>query len=129
MIKKTITYTDFEGVERTEDFHFHLSRSEILETEVGVDGGMSKMLNKIIAAQDVKKIIETFKDMILRSYGEKSPDGRRFIKSRELSEAFAQTEAYTNLFMELATNTDAAVAFVNGIIPPPPASGAPVPKN
>lgn len=117
MLRKTITYTDFDQNQRTEVFHFNLSKAEIMEMELGVTGGMTQMLNKIIAEQDVSKIVETFKDIILRSYGEKSPDGKRFIKSVELSEAFAQTEAYSELFMELATDAKAAAAFVNAIIP------------
>lgn len=117
MLKKTITFTDFDGVERTEDFYFNLTKAELLEMEMGVEGGMQKMLEKIVAAQDSKKIIETFKEIILKAYGEKSPDGRRFIKSKDIVEGFTQTEAYSKLFMELATDPKAAAAFVNGIIP------------
>ena len=117
MLKKTITYVDFNGNERTEDFYFNLSKAEIMEMELGVSGGMSQMLNKIVAAQDGERIIKTFKEIILKAYGEKSPDGKRFIKSEELSTAFSQTEAYSQLFIELATNADAAAKFVNGIIP------------
>lgn len=117
MLKKTITYTDYNGVERKEDFYFNLSKAEITEMELGVVGGLSEMLAKIIATQDGPKIAEFFKTLILKSYGEKSPDGRRFIKSKELSEAFEQTEAYSNLYVELATDSDSAAKFVNGIIP------------
>ena len=122
MLKKTITYVDFDGNERTEDFFFNLSKAEVMEMELGVTGGMTQMLNKIVAEQDSKKIVETFKLIIMKAYGEKSPDGKRFVKSPELSEAFAQTEAYSDLFMELATNADAAATFVNGIIPKIPAN-------
>lgn len=118
MLKKTIEYTDYNGVERKEDFYFNLSKAEITEMEFGVAGGLSEMLAKIIATQDGPKIAEFFKMLILKSYGEKSPDGRRFIKNKELSDAFEQTEAYSNLYVELATNSDAAAKFVNGIIPP-----------
>lgn len=117
MLKKTITYEDFDGNKRTEDFYFNLSKAEILEMEMGISGGMTQMLNKIIAAQDGGRVIKTFKDIILKAYGEKSPDGKRFIKSEENSTAFSQTEAYSQLFMELATNADAAATFVNSIIP------------
>lgn len=120
MVKKTITYTDFDGNERKEDFYFNLTHAEVTEMELSTDGGLVKMLEKIVAEQDSKKIIETFKDMILRSYGEKSPDGRRFIKNQELRDAFSQTEAYSELFMEVATNAEAAAAFMNGIIPRDP---------
>ena len=117
MLKKTITYEDFDGNKRTEDFYFNLSKAEVLEMEMGISGGMSQMLNKIIAAQDGGRVIKIFKDIILKAYGEKSPDGKRFIKSEEISTAFSQTEAYSQLFMELATNADAAATFVNSIIP------------
>jgi len=117
MLKKTITYIDYDGNERTEDFYFNLSKSEIMEMELSMPGGMAQMLNKIIAAQDGEKIIKIFKEIILKAYGEKSPDGKRFIKSEELSTAFSQTEAFSQLFVELATNAEAAAQFVNGIIP------------
>jgi len=117
MLKKTITYEDFDGNKRTEDFYFNLSKAEVLEMEMGISGGMTQMLNKIIAAQDGGRVIKTFKDIILKAYGEKSPDGKRFIKSEEISTAFSQTEAYSQLFMELATNADAAATFMNSIIP------------
>jgi len=78
------------------------------------------MLEKIVASQDTKRIIEVFKDLILKSYGEKSPDGKRFVKNQELRDAFSQTEAYSELFLELATNPEAAAAFVNGIVPSSP---------
>lgn len=120
MIKKTITYTDYEGVERTEDFYFNLSPAEITEMEMGTTGGLQKMIENIIQTQDSKRIIELFKDIILRSYGEKSADGRRFQKRRDghaLCEDFAETEAYSVLFMELATNADAAAKFISGVVP------------
>ena len=117
MLKKTITYTDYNGTERKEDFYFNLSKAEVMEMERSTSGGLAQMINKIIETQDSPAIIKIFKDLILKAYGEKSPDGKRFIKSPELSEAFAQTEAYSNLFMELATDADAAAKFVNGITP------------
>lgn len=117
MLKKTITYTDYNGTERKEDFYFNLSKAEVMEMEMSTSGGLAQMINKIIETQDSPAIIKIFKDLILKAYGEKSPDGKRFIKSPELSEAFAQTEAYSNLFMELATDADAAAKFVNGITP------------
>jgi len=122
MLKKTITYVDYDGNERTEDFYFNLSKAEIAEMELSAEGGLTKLIERIVAAQDGKKIVEIFKDLILRAYGEKSPDGKRFIKSPELRDAFAQTEAYSELFMELATNVDASTAFVNGIVPIAPES-------
>lgn len=118
MLKKTIAYIDYNGTTRKEDFYFNLTQAEVTELEVSVEGGLVEMINRIVAAQNGKVIIETFKDIILRAYGEKSPDGRRFIKNQEVRDAFAQTEAYSNLFMELATDAKAASEFVNGIVPP-----------
>ena len=117
MLKKTITYHDYNGVEYTQDFYFNLSKAEIMEMELRTTGGLAEMIQKIVAAQDAPSIIKVFKDLILKSYGEKSADGKRFIKSDEISTAFSQTEAYSELFMELATNAEAAAAFVNGIVP------------
>jgi len=119
MVKKTITYTDFDGVERTEDFYFNLSKAELAEMELSETGGFSAMIDRIVKAEDNKAIITVFKNLLLASYGEKSPDGKRFVKSPELSTAFSQTNAYSELFMELATNTDGAIAFINGLAPTP----------
>jgi hypothetical protein len=117
MLKKTIKYTDYDGNERAEDFYFNLTKAEVMEMEMGTTGGMRKMLEKIVGEQDSKRIVETFKDIIMRAYGEKSPDGKRFMKSKEAADAFTQTEAYSELFMELATDAEAAAVFINGIIP------------
>jgi len=120
MMKKTIPYVDFDGNERTEEFYFNLTKAEVIEMEMSTSGGLAAMLEKIVASQDTKRIIEVFKDLILKSYGEKSPDGKRFVKNQELRDAFSQTEAYSELFLELATNPEAAAAFVNGIVPSSP---------
>lgn len=117
MIKKTITYTDYDGHERTEDFYFNLSKAELMEMELSVTGGFTQMIDRIIKAEDVPAIAKVFKELLLKSYGQKSNDGKRFIKSPELTEEFSQTEAYSELYMELATNTEAATAFVNGLAP------------
>lgn len=117
MLKKTFTYIDFNGVERTEDHYFNLSKAELMEMELSTTGGLAEMINKIVAAQDAPAIVKIFKDLVLKAYGQKSADGRRFIKSKELSDEFSQTEAYSQLFMELATDAEAAAAFVNGIVP------------
>ena len=117
MLKKTITYTDYNGSERTEDFYFNLTKAEVVEMEMSTTGGLAEMIKKIVAAQDAPSIIAIFKKLILKAYGEKSPDGKRFIKSDEISNAFSQTEAYSHLFMELATDADKAAEFVNGITP------------
>lgn len=108
---------DFDGNTRTEDFYFNLTKAEVVEMEMSTDGGMVQMLEKIVATQDSKRIIEIFRELVLKAYGEKSADGRRFIKNQELRDSFSQTEAYSDLFMELATNADAASVFVNGIVP------------
>jgi hypothetical protein len=117
MLKKTVTYVDYNGVERTEDFYFNLSKAEVAEMELSVEGGFSKMLEEIIASKDNVRIVSLFKQMVLKAYGEKSADGRRFVKSEEISKAFSETEAYSEIFMELALNSDQAAAFVNGIMP------------
>lgn len=117
MLKKTVTYVDYNGIERTEDFYFNLSKAEVTEMELSVEGGFSKMLEEIVKSKDNVRIMELFKQMVLKAYGEKSADGKRFVKSKELSEAFSQTEAYSEIFMELALDEKAAAAFVNGIMP------------
>lgn len=117
MLKKTITYVDYNGNERTEDFYFNLNKAELMEMQMGTTGGLTEMITKIVAAQDAPALIKVFKDLILKAYGEKSPDGREFDKSEKISTKFSQTEAYSQLFMELATDADAAAKFVNGIVP------------
>ena len=117
MLKKTIKYTDYNGIEREEDFYFNLNKAELTEMELSTKGGMSSLLSDIVNSHNVEKLISIFKQIILKSYGEKSEDGRRFIKTDELSKAFEQTEAYSELFIELATNTDSAIAFMNGFMP------------
>lgn len=117
MFTKKITYTDYRGTSRTEEFFFNLNKAELAEMELSTVGGMHDMLKKIMETEDMPQIVKIFKQLILKSYGEISADGKRFVKSPELSEAFSQTEAYSELFMELAQNPDAAAAFVNGVIP------------
>lgn len=117
MLKKTITYTDYNDNERTEDFYFHLSKAELMEMEMGTEGGFAEMVKRVVASQDAPNIIKIFKDLVLKAYGQKSPDGKRFIKNDPLREEFSQTEAYSEIFMELATDSDAAAAFINGIMP------------
>ena len=117
MLKKTISYEDFNGNKFTEDFYFNLTKAEIAEMELEVPGGLTATLEKITKAQDTPTLIKIFKDLILRSYGVKSADGKRFIKNPTMREEFEQHAAYSVLFMELATNAEAASEFVNGIVP------------
>ena len=117
MIKKTIAYTDYDGNEREEDFYFNLSKAELTELELSTSGGLQKMIENIIKTKDIPRIIEIFKKIIMLSYGVKSPDGRRFMKSKDLTDEFMQTEAYSILFMELSTDADAAASFISGVIP------------
>lgn len=117
MYSKKITYKDYDDNERTETFYFNLSKAELVEMEMSTAGGMQKMLESIVETKNARKIMEVMKDLILRSYGEKSSDGRQFVKSKELSEAFSQTEAYSELFVELMTDTEEASKFVNGVVP------------
>lgn len=117
MIKKEITYTDYNGIERKETFWFHLSKAELLDMMMASDGDYAETVQRIIDAKDVPALISMFKDLMMKSYGVKSEDGRRFVKSKELTEEFEQSAAYSDLYMELVTDTDKAIEFVTGIIP------------
>lgn len=121
MIKKTIKYNDYNGVEREDAFFFNLTKAEITEMSLSVDGGLYEKIKAIIEAKNTPEIIKLFKELILKAYGEKSEDGKRFRKTdangQPLSTAFSETEAYSTLFMELATDDAKAAEFVNGIMP------------
>lgn len=126
MLKKTITYTDYNNIERTEDFYFNLTQTEIMEMFASFNDesgntdpnkAIDELIRDIINAKTSSELIATFKQLINKAYGKKSADGRRFIKSEEITLEFTQTEAYSKLFMELAFNDKAAAEFVNGIIP------------
>ena len=117
MYKETITYRDFNDVERTETFYFNMTEAEVMEMEMSTTGGMAEMIQRIVAEQNAPAIIKIFKDLVLKAYGIKSADGKRFIKNDEIRDAFAQTNAYSQMFMKLATDADAAAKFVNGIMP------------
>lgn len=117
MIKKTIEYVDYNGENRKEEFYFNLSKAEVMELEMSKNGGLSEYIQRIVKSSDNAAIMALFKEIICKAYGEKSLDGKRFIKNKELTDAFVQTEAYSELFMELATNANEAAAFINGIIP------------
>lgn len=117
MYVQKIKYMDFNGMERNETFYFNFTKAEVVEMEYSVSGGLTAVLNQISETKDFPKLIAIFKDLILKAYGEKSPDGRRFIKSKELSDEFSQTEAYSELYIKLASDTDAALEFIRGIMP------------
>lgn len=117
MLKKTIKFTDYFGEERTQDFYFNLTKSELMEMNLSADGGVERLIDKIIQTKDRKKLVTYFKDIVLRSYGEKSDDGFQFMKGEEISKRFEQSPAYDQLFMELATDAEKAADFINGIVP------------
>lgn len=117
MLKKTITYIDYDGLERTEEFRFNLTKAELMDMELTTVGTFSKLMQKIIDEKDMVRLAKYFKELILKSYGVKSDDGKRFIKSPELSEAFSQTEAYSELYMELLGNSEYAVKFIQQVMP------------
>lgn len=117
MLKKTITYTDYNGDERTEDFYFNISRGEMLDMQLSTPGGYDTKIQQVLDSRDYVSMYAIFKDLVNRSYGIKSDDGKRFIKSEKLLEEFKQTEAYSNLFMEFVQSPDFADTFVNGVFP------------
>ena len=117
MLKKTITYTDYNGVRRTEDFYFNLTKAELIEWQYGNDEGLSDKIERIVNANDTSTIMSMFKDILLKSYGKKSEDGRRFIKSPEISKEFEESPAYDDLFVTLSTNSDAAGKFISALVP------------
>lgn len=117
MYKIERTYTDYNGNERKEEFWFNLTKAELVTMNLSEVGGLKAKLEKMMEKQDAPLIMATFRDILHRSYGEKSPDGRRFIKNEELVTAFEQTEAYSDIFMDLCTNAQLAAEFAAGIIP------------
>ena len=117
MLEKKIKYTDLRGHEREDTFMFHLNKSELLKLEMSVPGGFTAKINKMVDKEDAPEIVETFENFILSSYGEISEDGKSFIKNKELTDRFKNSEAYSELFMELISNPESAKAFVSGVIP------------
>jgi hypothetical protein len=117
MLKRTIEWTDYNGVQRKEDFYFHMTQAEITEWELSLEGGLVQHIEKISKTQDGPQLVQLIKDLLLKTYGEKSPDGRRFIKNEELRVNFSQTEPYSLLFMEISSDAKKTTEFVNGILP------------
>ena len=117
MLKKTIKYTDYNGNNREEDFYFNLTKAEIMKMEMSTTGGLAEKINRIVAAQDAPAIITVFEDLIQKSYGVKTADGRGFEKKQEYLDSFMSTEAYSILYMELATDAEKAAEFINGVVP------------
>lgn len=117
MLKKTVTYIDFDGNERTEDFFFNLTEQEIAEMELSTEGGLGNFINKAVAAKSQVELIELFKKLILAAYGVKSADGRRFVKNDAVREDFMSTQAFSDIYMELVQDADKASAFFNGVVP------------
>lgn len=111
------TYTDFNGNERKEDFYFHLTEAEVMKMQLGTTGGLAETIQRLIDLQDGPAILKIFEDLVLKAYGVKSPDGREFIKNQALRDSFMQTQAYSDIYVELATDADKAAKFINGILP------------
>lgn len=117
MLKKTITYTDFNDNQVTEDFYFNLTKMELIELDFAEKGELSDKLKEIVAKEDHRGILQMFKALVMKSYGVRSEDGKRFIKSQELADAFMQTDAFSELFVELMTGEQAAIDFFNAVMP------------
>lgn len=117
MYKMTVNYTDYNGVERKEDHYFNLNKAELIRMEMSISGGFTEQINRIIEAQDAPSLISIFEDLIQKSYGVKTPDGKGFIKNQKILDEFMATEAYSEVYMKLVTDSDEASKFVNGIIP------------
>lgn len=117
MIHETVTYKDWNGLERTETFYFHFTQAELMEMEMSTEGGFAERVQRMIDAKNTAELIKIVKKFVLDAYGEKSADGRRFMKNEELRTAFVECPAYSEIFMKLATDSEAASKFVNGVVP------------
>jgi len=117
MITKTITFEDFNGKTLTEEFCFHLSEDKVIEMELSKKGGLTEYIKRIVAEEDGEKLVAIFKDLLTKTVGKKSPDGRKFIQNQEITDDFVQTPAYSKLFVELSTDAGQAAAFINGVVP------------
>lgn len=117
MIKKTIEYTDFDDNVRVEDFYFNLTKDELILFGTKYPEGLEEKIDRLVKSDDIHEIYDIFRTIILESYGEKSEDGKRFIKSEEMSKAFSQTNAFSELIMELISEADYAAKFIEEILP------------
>ncbi len=117
MIKKTVTYKDLNGKERTETFYFHYFESEIMDMEMSEEGGLAERIQRIIDAKDQASLLKVIKKFVVDAYGIKSDDGRRFIKNKDVKDAFVECPAYSKIYMELLTNDELAAEFVNKVVP------------
>lgn len=117
MFKKTVTYKDYNDVERTETYHFHFSEAEILDMEMSVEGGFAERVQKIIDANDQTKLMKVIQKFVIDAYGVKSEDGKRFIKNEQVKTEFIESPAYSKIWMELVTNDQVAADFINNVIP------------
>lgn len=117
MLTITETYTDWNGNLRTEDFRFHFSQAELMEMEMSTEGGFSARVNRILNANSQTELFQIMKAFVLDAFGVKSDDGRRFMKDEEIRRGFQECPAYSKIFMRLATNSDEAAKFINGVTP------------
>lgn len=117
MIVLTETYTDFNGTKRTEEFRFHFNQAELMEMELSTEGGFSARVQRIIDANSQSELIQIMKKFVVDAFGIKSEDGRRFMKDDNIRRAFVECPAYSKIFMRLATNSEAAAEFINGVTP------------
>ena len=118
MLKKTIKYTDYDGNEREEDFYFNLNKAELIQMNFSAEGGLENTLRKIVAEKDIKAVGELVRSIVLKAYGEKSFDGKRFMKSEEAARAFEETNAFSELYVELLSDADNLASFVTASLPP-----------
>ena len=117
MYKITETYTDYDDHQRTEDFYFNYSKAELTDIQFSVNGGLAGMIDRIIQTNNTPELVKLFRELLQKAYGEKSNDGRRFMKSPELTKSFTETEAYSQIYMRLATDSKAAQEFINNVVP------------
>ena len=117
MIKRTVTYEDYNGEKRTETFYFHYTEAEILDMEMSEEGSFAERIQRIIDAKDNTALMKLIKKFVIDAYGVKSDDGKRFMKNDEVKAAFLECPAYSDIFMDMVTDEDIAAEFVNGVIP------------